>query len=121
MVTVGIVSFEAGAVTCAQDIGAVVRHECHFAGDDVDELIAVGVPVALGRPAAGWKLEQCDTDLCQPGGLGQAFARARRHGASERRGVTRSDMRCYRSEIELLAHQYVRALGGIYSTSLVSV
>src|SRR5216683_1973810 len=46
-VPVGIAGFETSSITCAQNFFAAVRDERHLAGQHIDKLIRLRMPVAL--------------------------------------------------------------------------
>ncbi len=50
---VRIAGLEPGALAGAQQFGAIIGDERHFAGEDIDEFVLALVPVALARPGAG--------------------------------------------------------------------
>src|SRR5262249_57755431 len=65
MMAVAISCLEARAVTCPKSILALIRHEHHLAGDDIDELVCLGVRVMLARPSARGQRAEVDTELSQ--------------------------------------------------------
>ena len=52
MMPAAISRLERRAVTRLQDILALIGHEHHLTGDDIDELILLRMPVALTGPRA---------------------------------------------------------------------
>src|SRR6185437_1325942 len=72
--------------------------------EDIDEFVAVEMPVALGRPGSGGESEQRDADLVQPGRFGEPLAFAPRTGIAERLRVAGTDVRYQRRDVEFLGH-----------------
>ena len=69
MMTIGVASSEARAVTAPQQLFAGIGYEYDFALEDVHELVLHRVPVSLTRPGARRQLEQIHSKLREPGSI----------------------------------------------------
>ena len=68
VVAVRFTGFEAGAIADVEQDFAGIGNEHDRAPNDVDELVFMGVPMALTGPGARAQLQQIDAELAKAGG-----------------------------------------------------
>ena len=90
VVTIGIPCREAGRGAGFQDLFARIGDQHHLALDHIDEFVLPRVPVAVGRPAAGWQVHDVDTEIPKPEGVADAPPHALFERAAVDRRVGRS-------------------------------
>jgi hypothetical protein len=101
---VAVVGRKSGGVAGAEDFLAAIGHQHDLAREDIDELVAGGVPVALARPRARRQAQQVDAELGQPGRVAEPGAGARPARLVEGRRIERADGRCQGGDVDALCH-----------------
>ena len=66
--------FETSSIAAAQDFLAVIGCKHHFASEDINELVRVGVPVPLTGPCSRWQPQQINSKLSQPSRVAKRLA-----------------------------------------------
>src|SRR5271155_2598403 len=102
---IGVSGREPGRIAGAQHLFSAVSDQHHLAGEDIDELVAAGMPVALARPGARRQAKEIDAELRQSGSVAEFNTLARAAGHVERRWVKGADDRSQRGSVHSFFHR----------------